>query len=119
MNINKYMRQTATYWAKPTSNGYALVFGSPSVISCRWEDKQTLFLSIEGEQIAASSVVYTANAVAVGGFLILGNYSSTSTTTTTESGATFKPPDDAQEILAVEKQISLKNDQTLYKVLLR
>lgn len=103
------MTQDATYWPflsvdefnKPT-------FGPPALIKCRWQDKQELFRSAEGEQLTSTSVVYPDRALVRKGYLFRGITDTINPRSV--SGAS--------QILQISDSPSLDGRRTLHKVLL-
>lgn len=70
--------QTATYWSNPVIDGYGTrSFATPVLIKCRWEDRTGLTIQKEGELINSRAVVYPEQDVAIGGYLYLGDATTT------------------------------------------
>lgn len=76
MAISPYaydMNQAAMYWAPGTNDGAGGVsYAAPVQIRCRWQNKNDLFRSVDGQERVSSAVVYPDRALKVQGFLLLG-----------------------------------------------
>ncbi|MFA7218027.1 MAG: hypothetical protein WC057_05450 [Dehalococcoidales bacterium] len=74
---NRYMKQTAVYWApEDTYDDYGQpVYADPVEKSCRWEDVAESFVGAKGALETSKSVVFI-DGVVVGGLLMLGELSS-------------------------------------------
>ena len=65
-----------TYWAPTGRNDYgASVFGAPTVIFGRWEDRAEEFQSTEGNELTSQAVVFCDRTVQSGGYLVEGDFS--------------------------------------------
>lgn len=65
--------QKATYWAKAADDGYGgSAFGTPVVLTVRWEERSEDVASGTGELIRSHSVVWSENRLQEGGYLFLG-----------------------------------------------
>lgn len=121
MNISRKLRQTATYWA-PTGGYDAygnVVFAAPVAVACRWEDRLELIMDSHGKQVVSSARVFLSVAVEVGGWISLGNHTSSTTTTDTDSVApVITPVASAKEIKQIGSVPNLSATQTLYTVYL-
>ena len=64
-----------TYWAPVGDGSYGSSsgFGAPTILKCRWEDRQDQALSQSGEEFTTAAVVYVPVPVEIGGFLSLGD----------------------------------------------
>jgi len=72
--VSRNLKQTAVYWASPSSDGYGgNTFDSPVEIDCRWEKKQQLFVDGAGKEALSSAVVYLGQDVDLSGYLYLGD----------------------------------------------
>ena len=72
--ISGLLQQTAVYWAAGTNDGYGgRTFPDPSEVAVRWEDRQEVFVDAQGRESVSKSVVYSASALVVGGYLYLGS----------------------------------------------
>jgi len=73
MNIKRFLRQYAVYWAPlgVDDNGNQ-TYDDPVEIKCRWEDKQQVFTSATGQEKVSKSIVYTDVSLLPDGVLWLG-----------------------------------------------
>lgn len=102
------MNQQATYWATNTPDGFGgFNFASPVLISCRWQDKDTLVRNSEGDEVVANSVVYVDRQLAQEGWLCVGDLT-----------ASLSPVAGSNEIIALQSSPSLDGTTVLYKVFL-
>jgi len=100
------MYQTATYWPPGSDDGLGgITFGTPSVLSVRWQDKVDFVRDAEGNEIVSSATVYVSETVEPGGWLALGDQS-----------ATADPRPIARKIINVGQSPNLRADMVLYKV---
>ena len=73
---NNLLVHTAVYWGSPVNaGGGAVTFADPVEIDCRWDDRQEKFVNERGEDSISESVVYTNQALALGGYLMRGTLS--------------------------------------------
>ena len=81
--ITRNLRQTATYWAPGGNDGFGgTIFGVPTPLKVRWEDKTTLFVNTSGKEERARARIYIKDTdISLGGYIFLG----TSTSTAPES----------------------------------
>ena len=71
--ITRMRKQTLVYWGSPVPDGYGgSTFAAAVELSCRWEDKQELFIAPDGKEVLSQSVVYVGQDVGIGGYLYLG-----------------------------------------------
>jgi len=78
VNLDRFYRQTLTYWGAPVTDGYGgWTFATPVEIQGRWEDKQELFINAKGEQALSRARVFVDQAVVNGGYLYSGTSSAT------------------------------------------
>jgi phenylalanyl-tRNA synthetase beta subunit len=106
MDLDKLLNQTATYWAPSSIDGFNVVtFSTPESVSCRWEDKQELFLNYNMDQELSHAVVYLNQDIEIGGYLYLG------TSTAVDPGTV----DGAREIRAFNKIPNVKATKFLRK----
>ena len=71
--ITRMRKQTLVYWGSPVPDGYGgATFAAAVELSCRWEDKQELFVAPNGKEVLSQSVVYVGVDVDIGGYLYLG-----------------------------------------------
>ena len=76
-NIERLCRQTAVYWANPTSDGEGgYTYDDPVEVKCRWEYTKEVFTRIGGgnvsEQLISNAIVYVLQDVDEQGLLFLG-----------------------------------------------
>jgi len=79
MNLKRFTKQMAIYWAKsdPSHDNYGKpLYETPVEIDCRWEDTNELYVDSQGEQQTSSCTIMTLIDVMVGGFLMLGSLDS-------------------------------------------
>ena len=66
-------KQTIVYWASPTPDGYGgSTYSDPVEIMGRWEDKQELIKTNNGEEQLSQARVWLLQDVDEGGYLYLG-----------------------------------------------
>jgi hypothetical protein len=71
--LNKSCKQVAVYWGNPVNDGEGgFTFDAPIEILCRWEDKNEIFLSSNGNEEVSKSVVYVLQDLNQEGYLYLG-----------------------------------------------
>lgn len=76
--VNRGLKQQATWWATTPNGTGGDNFASPVVISCRWEDRQEIFVGqIDRREQLSKAKVFTDRAVSVGDYLALGDQSAT------------------------------------------
>lgn len=74
--ITRMRKQTLCYWGSPVPDGYGgSTFAGAVELSCRWEDKQELFVNPQGKEVLSQAVVYVSQDVDIGGYLYLGEES--------------------------------------------
>lgn len=67
------LNQTATYWAKTGNDGVGwFTFSTPTILACRWEDKNEVITDAEGKEIISDAKVFLGQDVVLSGFLYLG-----------------------------------------------
>lgn len=113
--FSEYMEQTATYWEPGVPDGTGgLDFSSvtPVLITCRWQDKSELFRDQQGREQISNAVVYPDRAVAIRGYLALGDH------TGSDDPDDPREVEGAAEIRAIQKSPSLDGSETLHKVML-
>jgi hypothetical protein len=72
------MEQVATYWPPAGNDGYGGVrFGAPIVIACRYQTKQSVVRSQDGQEVTSDSTVYVDRALMAKGYVALDDQSST------------------------------------------
>lgn len=73
MDLTSFYNQTAVYWAMGAPDGFGgYAYETAVEITCRWDDKQELFLDANGVQQLSAAIVFPDQAVALEGFLYLG-----------------------------------------------
>jgi len=79
MNLQKYLNQTAVYWANPVSDGLGgYTYDDPVEVKVRWSDKQEKFLSSESttqegvEELLSKSFILAESDFDVNGRMFLG-----------------------------------------------
>lgn len=105
--IANMLNQTATYWSTPTPDGYGgYSFSTPTSVSCRWENREEIFINSQGVEERSQAVVYLEQDVVEGGYLYLG------------TSAQGNPKDQAGvwKIKAVKKSPNIAGDTFLRKV---
>lgn len=105
-------KQTIVYWASPTADGYGgYTFATPVEIQGRWEDKQELIKTNDGEEQVTQARVYLLQDVDEGGYLYLGSLDDL------DSNPQPDEVDTAGQILAISKFPTLgQSDVFLRKV---
>lgn len=74
MRTSAKYRQTATYWASPSKDGYGgYSYSAPAILAVRWEERQEEFTDPEGKLNVSKAIVYVPEDVSVGGYLLLGS----------------------------------------------
>ena len=74
MGITRNLKQDVTHWPVTGSDGFGgFAFGAGVLLAGRWEDKQELFLTPDGEEVISEAVVYLAADVSPGDYLYLGD----------------------------------------------
>lgn len=105
----RYMTQVATYWAPGGNDGFGNVtFAAPEVVKCRWQDVAIMFRDPQAREVASDAVVYVDHDVEVGGYLALGDHSTTNP----------RSVEGAKEIRQVQRSPSLSGDEVLIKAIL-
>jgi hypothetical protein len=71
--IRRSCKQAAVYWANPTDDGYGgRTFDAPVEIKCRWDDREQLLSTDEGEKIISRAVVWLSADCNVNGVMWKG-----------------------------------------------
>lgn len=115
--FDRFMKQTAVYWANPVNNGFGdISFDDPSEITCRWEDKVERIEDPDGNEIVADAVVYYTSKLELGEYLFLGFLE--------EMDSASQPDDsdvsgDSKRIVKRSFVPSVNASETLYKYYLR
>jgi len=66
------LKQKATYWEVTDDGMGGLIFGSPVVIKCRWENRIEEFFDATGERRASKAVVALDRELSTGTYLYKG-----------------------------------------------
>lgn len=74
MDISSLLNQEVTHWTTGEAHFEGFSFGSPEVLSARWEDRSVLYITKGGEQKVSNAVVYLSDDVAEGDYIALGSY---------------------------------------------
>jgi hypothetical protein len=107
--ISRMRRQRAVYWpATSIDSQNRVVLGTPVQIDCRWEEKSTEFIDIDGQPTVSSVVVYVDRDVTLRGYLWLGLLASAPTDPRVVSSG--------REIRSFEKIPNFRNTDTLRTV---
>lgn len=112
MDFSTKLLQTMTYWAPGTPDGYGRVLfeAVPVEIQCRWQNVAELFRDTKGNEVVSRAVIYTLDALEVGGWVVFGS---------AEAGTVSDPRtvSGAEEIRQIGTSPSLRATQLLYKVM--
>ncbi len=85
MSLTRHMHDDVTHWPIGGSDGFGgFTFGTAVKFKARWEDKNELFIDLNGEQDTSRAFVYTPSQIPVGDYLALGDFVATSDPTTIE-----------------------------------
>lgn len=72
--LHAFFNQTATRWPTQGLDLYGQPqFGAPSLINCRWEEKQQFISTAEGFDTLSRAQVFVAIDIPIGDYLFLGN----------------------------------------------
>lgn len=83
MSLERLMQDDVTHWPITGSDGFGgFTFGTVVKFKARWEDKNELFIDLNGEQVTSRAVVYIPDEVPVGDYLALGDKTAVSDPTT-------------------------------------
>lgn len=108
-SLSRGLKQTVTYWGPSTYNKYGdQTWAAPVTFAARWESRNELFITKDGEESHARAIVYALTSMAVDGYLYLGT--SVATDPETVSGA--------DKIRRIDGTPDLKGQTTLYKAYL-
>ncbi len=103
------MPQVATYWAPLGNDGYGgTLFDVGILVMCRWQLKNQLVRSNEGQEVTSDTTVYVDRALDPKGYIVLGD----------ETGSSPSAVSDARQIITVGASPSLDGDQQLNVVYL-
>ncbi len=77
--ITRNLKQDATYWAPGGNDGFGgTIFGAPTPLKVRWEDRTTLFIDVDGKEVRSRARIYIKDIdLELGGYIFLGTSSST------------------------------------------
>ena len=80
-----------THWPVTGSDGFGgFLFGPPVLLKGRWEDKQILFIDVNGEEMLSSAIVYLGSDIDTGDYLGLGDYTDPVVVNPTTLTTTFR-----------------------------
>lgn len=110
MDINKNLRQEATWWAVSPNGFGGDTFAAPVKIKCRWEDRQELVPDMEGTtSFISNAMVFVDRDIPIGSVLILGDSSGVADPTTLKGS--FK-------VRRMDKVTDLRSANTVRRVTL-
>jgi len=69
----KNLKQTILYWGNPTAIGVGYSYANAVEILGRWEDRQEIFVDVNGREQKSQAIVYLKQDVKIGGYLYLGS----------------------------------------------
>lgn len=73
MNIQNKLIHNAVYWAPSSMDAYGkLTFADPVDVPCRWDDRDSVILTQDGESINSTTQVLSETDMVVRGWLLLG-----------------------------------------------
>lgn len=91
MGFAHKLRQDVTHWPISGSDGYGgFTFGTPELLSGRWEDKGELFINLDNEEVLSNAIIYLDTDVNVGDYFALGDYTVTADPTTLGPRVAFR-----------------------------
>lgn len=103
------MNQIATYWAPSGNDSFGgVTYAAPIIIMCRWQSKETLVRSQEGQEVTSDTTVYVDRPLLVKGYIALDDQTEQSDPRTTN----------ARQIISPDASPSLAADEQLYSVML-
>ena len=83
MGLESHMNDETTHWPVGGSDGFGgFTFGTPVKFNTRWEDKNVLFLDLNGEEEVSNAIVFTPTQIPIGDYLALGDLVATADPTT-------------------------------------
>jgi hypothetical protein len=103
--ITGNLKQTATVYSRGAPDGMGGYSFSSSTVKCRWEDKQVLFLTNDGEESTSRAIIYVDTDISIGSMIILGEVTDAT------------PPKGSYEVLHFNKSPSVKGGQFERKVI--
>lgn len=103
------LNQTATYWQYGGSDKFGKrVLFSPVTISCRWENKNVLFIGPDNKEHLSNAIVYCETDLTVNGYIGEGDLTAYSNPSTLPA---------AKRIQQVNRSPSLDGSCNVIKVL--
>ena len=110
--LTKSLKQSAVYWSTPVASGYGgYSFSDPVELDVRWEERQELFINVQGKEERSQAVVYLDQDVDIGGYLYLGELDDFDSSDPDPQNVS-----DAKEIRAFQKIPNIKATSFLRKV---
>lgn len=83
MGLERHMHDEVTHWPIGGSDGFGgFTFGTAVKFNARWEDKNVLFLNLNGEEEVSNAIAYTPDQIPVGDYLAKGDFVSIADPTT-------------------------------------
>ncbi len=68
-----FLRQKITYWRKTGVDGFnEESYAAPVTLDARWEDKSSVVLNTDGQEVISNSRVFLAQDIIVDDYLMLG-----------------------------------------------
>ena len=105
MNLAKFTKQTCTYWAPGTPDGFGgFTWPAPDELACRWDERITMVRDGNGVERVSNATVLVVDKVDADGMLYLGQLES--------SGELPDDLEGAQKIITV-KTITDSKGRTL------
>lgn len=80
MNYERMLKQQATLWNNPVSDGYGgFTFDAPVLVICRWEGTNQLVIDSTGREVVSTASVWLPSSISVsdGAMLTEGDYTGT------------------------------------------
>jgi hypothetical protein len=76
----KKHHQKATVWVQIGVDRYGVPsYAEPIQIMCRWEDRETVYIGVDGRERRGQSIIYTpSKAASVGDFIAQGHHTEAS-----------------------------------------
>jgi len=70
----RHLRDEVTHWPVTGTDDFGdPIFGTPVKLKARWEDKQELFRTVQGEEVVSNAIVFLSIIAPVGDYLGLGD----------------------------------------------
>jgi len=99
--------QQLTYWSPGAPNySGAIVFGTPVLVQCRWNDKAELIKDNEGKELVSKAVIHPATALLREGYVALGDHTATADPKTLNTSVVY-------EILVIGDQDGIHDSELL------